>query len=223
MTLLIGAIILVINLAWIALNRPELLPTAPNDESATVRFPVLLLSSAGAGFAALLLAWLTEVSETFGFGLIVVATLGTAAALIDAASRRLPLLLTVALLLEVAIVVISGAFFGAPSWDGVWGALIGLALFVALMMAGARGGQIGGGDVVLGAGLGLWVGAACASSADPGWSSLQWAGIALLVSLGLGVGFAADNGIGRNATFAFGPALVAGTLGTTVVAYYFVA
>ena len=50
MTLLIGAIILVINLAWIALNRPELLPTAPNDESATVRFPVLLLSSAGAGW-----------------------------------------------------------------------------------------------------------------------------------------------------------------------------
>jgi hypothetical protein len=138
---------------------------------------------------------------------LVVATLGTAAALVDAYERRLPNLLTATLGTGLLITVTAIAVLTGNA-EGLLRASVTavLTVVVAFMVKAARPGMLGWGDVKLLPSLA---------------AALAWAGVSVLAQgfVGWIVLLLATTAVWRIARFdtadtvPYGPALVLGTLG----------
>jgi leader peptidase (prepilin peptidase)/N-methyltransferase len=142
---------------------------------------------------------------------MVVATLGTAAAIVDAHERRLPNLLTAALGAGLLVTVTAIALLTGNA-QGLLRASVAavLTVVVALMVKVAYPGMIGWGDVKLLPSLA---------------AALAWAGVSALAQgfVGWMVLLLATTAVWRVARFdkddtvPYGPALVLGTLGALLV------
>ena len=143
---------------------------------------------------------------------LVIATLGTAAAIVDAHERRLPNLLTATLGAGLLITVTATALL-TRNTEGLLRASVAgvLTVVVALVVKAARPGMIGWGDVKLLPSLA---------------AALAWAGVSALAEgfVGWIVLLLATTAVWRVARFdtadtvPYGPALVLGTLGALLVA-----
>jgi Flp pilus assembly protein protease CpaA len=142
---------------------------------------------------------------------LVVAVLGTAAAVVDAHERRLPNALTAALGAALLITLPATALLtGNP--DGLLRALIAavLAVVVALVVKAARSSVIGWGDVKLLPSL-------AAALAWAGVSALAQGLVLWVVLLLVTTAVWRVAGFDRSDAVPYGPALVLGTLGALLV------
>ncbi len=195
-----GLLLAIINLLSIAFGP-----------KAVLRDRMALATAASVSGSLALLFWLVvPLSLSLGLGLVAVATLGVAMAVIDLAEKRLPLFLTLFLLFEMLVITV--VFSVLRNWFALWGALGGLVVFVSLLTLGNLRGQLGRGDILLGASLGIWIGTTAATPSDPFWGGLQWSAAALLLSMIFGLVFAALRGTGRKDRFPLGPALILGAV-----------
>lgn len=137
--------------------------------------------------------------------LLYLAGAGIALALIDADTSRLPdVIVGSTFVVVLALLVVASA--GSDAWSALLRGLVGAAASYAffLLLAVARPGGMGGGDVKLSAVLGL-------ATAWVGWGALL-AGLFVGFALGAvtGVGLMAAGRATRRTPLPFGPFLIAG-------------
>lgn len=145
---------------------------------------------------------------------LALAVLAVQLARIDLAHHLLPNPLVLALLLAGLALFVVGSLASA-SWTDLLRATIGAAILflVYLVLALISPMGIGMGDVKLAAPVGLYLGYL-------GWSELFYGGALGFVLGGIvSVVLTAAEGITRKAEVAFGPSMLAASLGTTFAAY----